>query len=276
MDRWSHTSIQVGDATYGTRIGDPPAGCVFRSENGGLGYAVLHIFGGWRGYGPDGLLAVDGVLYGVTTWGGTEYRGRADGRSVGYGVLYRLNLDGCGFRVLHNFTRAEGPSPRGTLAYVGGMLYGTTSETLFRIRPDGARFAIVHNFTTTDGPGPFAGGVSLGGGLLASNGLLYGVTDSGGDDRQGTVFRFDTVSGRFETLHAFKGPEGSRPHGALVLRDGMLYGVTTAGGRADAGVLFQLPVAGGPLKTLFEFEDARARVSPRARMEEGFERAASW
>ena len=39
---------------------------------------VLHIFGGKRGYGPDGLLVVKGVLYGVTTWGGPDYRPRAD------------------------------------------------------------------------------------------------------------------------------------------------------------------------------------------------------
>jgi uncharacterized repeat protein (TIGR03803 family) len=227
---------------------------------------VLHIFGGWRGYGPDGLIAVSGVLYGVTRWGGPDYRPRAD--SPGNGVLYRVNLDGSCFRVLHNFTRPEGPAPRGALAHVGGLLYGTTSETLFRIRPDGTRFAIVHHFGATD-TSDAAHGITPGGGLIVSNGVLYGSTFSGGHEGMGTVFRFDTLSGRFETLHEFRGPEGSRPHGALVLHKGLLYGVTAAGGREDAGVLFQVPAPGGALQALVEFERTDGRVvSPDARLEQ--------
>jgi uncharacterized repeat protein (TIGR03803 family) len=165
MERWSHTaSIQVGDAVYGTRIGDPPAGCVFKTDADGSRYTVLHIFGGKRGYGPDGLLPLGGVLYGVTTWGGPEYRRRPDGTSSGYGVLYRLNLDGSGFKVLHNFTRSEGSPPRGTLTYLGGMLYGTTAETRFRIRPDGTGFEIVHRFATAEARGAAEG--SRGEGIL--------------------------------------------------------------------------------------------------------------
>src|SRR5689334_845985 len=102
MDRWSHnTSIQVGDEIYGTWLSDPPAGCIFRCENDGSRYTVLHIFGGWRGYGPDGLIAIDDVLYGVTRWGGPDYRPRTDGTSPGFGLLYRINRDGSHFTVLH-------------------------------------------------------------------------------------------------------------------------------------------------------------------------------
>jgi uncharacterized repeat protein (TIGR03803 family) len=255
MDRWScNASIQVGDATYGTRLSDPPAGCVFRTEKDGRGYTALHIFGGKRGYGPDGLVAVDGVLYGVTTWGGPDYLSRPGGSSPGLGVLYRLNLDGSGFEIVHNFTRSDGPSPRGAMAYLGGMLYGTTAETLFRTRPDGSRFTVLHTFGAGDGAHAKVGDFAPGGGLIVSSGILYGTTFTGGDDRLGTIFSFDVLLGRFQTLHAFKGPEGSRPQGALVLHNGMLHGVTEAGGRHDAGIVFQLPVFGGAIKTLVEFE----------------------
>jgi uncharacterized repeat protein (TIGR03803 family) len=259
MDRWNrNASIQVGDAIYGTRFTDPPAGSIFRTQKDGSGYTPLHIFGGKRGYGPDGLVAVHGVLYGVTTWGGPDYQSRADGSCPGYGVLYRLNLDGRGLEVLHNFTRSEGASPRGAMAYVGGMLYGATAETLFRIRPDGTGFTTVHNFDTTDGSYAKVVDVAPGGGLIVSAGILYGVTLAGGDDQRGTIFSFDALRGRFQTLHAFAGPDGSRPYGTLVLRNRMLHGVTEAGGRHDAGVLFQLPMLGGQIKTLIEFNRADA------------------
>jgi uncharacterized repeat protein (TIGR03803 family) len=263
MDPSCNASIQVGDALYGTRFSDPAAGCVFRTDKDGSGYTALHIFGGRRGYGPDGLVAVDGVLYGLTTWGGPDYRPWVVDSCPGYGVLYRLNVDGSGFGVVHHFTRADGPSPHGAMACVGGMLYGTTSETIFRVRPDGNGFATVYTFGATDGMCAKADDVLPGGGLLAVNGILYGARVAGRRDRRGSIFSFDTSRGRFQTLHTFKGPEGRRPRGPLVLRNRMLYGMTEAGGRYDAGVTFQLPVGGGPIKILAERSgtDAEAAVT---------------
>jgi uncharacterized repeat protein (TIGR03803 family) len=256
MDRWRIASLQVGDVVYGTRFSDLVAGCVFKTQKDGSGYTALHIFDGVRGHGPDGLVVVDGVLYGLTTWGGPDYRSGADGSFPGYGVLYRLNLDATDFEVVHNFSRTEGPSPRGSMVYLGGMLYGLTSETLFRIRPDGTDFATLHTFGTVDGSYSKPHDFLPGGGLTAANGILYGARVAGSRDRRGVIFSFDVLRGRLRTLHAFKGPEGRRPDGALILRSGMLYGMTEAGGRHDAGVVFQLPVLGGPIKILVDLDDA--------------------
>jgi hypothetical protein len=262
MDRWRDASIQVGDAFYGTRFSDLAAGCVFRIQKDGSAQTALHIFDGGRGHGPDGLVAVDGLLYGLTTWGGPDYRSGANGSFPGYGVLYRLNLDGSGFEVVHNFTRLEGPSPHGAMAYVGGMLYGLTSETLFRIRPDGTGFATLYTFGTIHGSYAKAGDFLPGGGLTVANGVLYGARVAGSRDRRGAIFSFDVSRGRMQTLHAFKGPEGRRPHGALVLRGGMLYGITEAGGRHDAGVVFQLPICGGPIKIVVDLGTPAALAAP--------------
>jgi uncharacterized repeat protein (TIGR03803 family) len=254
MDRWRSASIHVGDVVYGTRFSDLVAGCVYRTQKDGSGYTVLHIFDGVHGYGPDSLLAVDGVLYGLTTWGGPDYRAGADGSFPGYGVLYRLNLDGTGFEVVHNFTRSEGASPRGALAYVGGMLYGMTAETLFRIRPDGTGFATLHTFGAIDGSYAKSDDFLPGGGLTSADGILYGARMAGSRDRRGAIFSYDASRGRLRILHAFKGPEGRRPHGALHLRSGMLYGMTEAGGRYGGGVVFQLPMIGGAIKILVDLD----------------------
>jgi uncharacterized repeat protein (TIGR03803 family) len=231
MNSWSHNaSIQVGSVIYGTST-EPPAGCVFKAEKDGGGYAVLHKFGGRRGYDPDGVIAVGGVLYGVTRCGGPGYRPSTG--FAGYGVLYRLTLDGSAFEVLHNFTRTEGPSPRGVLAYVVGLLYGATSETLFRIRPDGTGFATVHRFRApgADGPTPT-------GGLMVSNDVLYGVAFSGSDDHVGSVFRYEPLSGRFRMLGDVQERDASQPLETLPGAVQMTYGTTNR--RRSRGVLSYL------------------------------------
>jgi uncharacterized repeat protein (TIGR03803 family) len=162
MDRWyPEASIHVGDAIYGTRRTNPSAGCVFRMEKDGSGYTALHIFGGKRGYGPDGLLLADGVLYGVTTWGGPDYRRTANGSSRGHGILYRLNLDGSGFKVLHAFRGPDGSQPQGTPVMHAGMLYGVTQAggrhgagVLFRMPAAGGWIEALLDFDDADAAYP--------------------------------------------------------------------------------------------------------------------------
>jgi uncharacterized repeat protein (TIGR03803 family) len=174
MDR-CQASIHLGDAIYGTRRNDPAAGCVFKTEKDGSGYTALHIFGGKRGYGPDSLVADNGVLYGVTTWGGPDYRRSADGHSRGHGVVYRLNIDGSGFRVLHYFKGADGRQPHGALLLREGMLYGVTQAggrrdmgVLFRLPAAGGPIQTLVEFDHADAAYPPA---AL---ALRLEGVLYG------------------------------------------------------------------------------------------------------
>ncbi len=85
----------------------------------GSGYQILHEFSPHDGDFPEGDLTLAGSsLYGTTREGGL-----ADG-----GILYSIELDGSNFQVLHRFQGAtDGQSPVGDLAYLSGVLYGTTS-----------------------------------------------------------------------------------------------------------------------------------------------------
>ena len=61
----------------------------------------------------------DGAIYGTTTWGG----------HTNDGTVFRLNLDGSGYTVLHHFAwdkDSDGSHPFAGLAGRGGVLYGTT------------------------------------------------------------------------------------------------------------------------------------------------------
>src|SRR5580698_330566 len=124
------------------------------------------------------------------------------------------------YRVLHRFGRSKrvigGYHPAGLLAY-HGTLYGTAHDggkygygTVYSITPPGA-LHVVYSFggTQNDGFNPSAG-------VIAVDGVLYGVTDGGGACGAGTVFTI-TTSGAYRVMHRFgttKG-DGFTPTGSL-------------------------------------------------------------
>ncbi len=123
----------VGDTLYGTTVyggsysyRGETGGTVFEIKTNGSGYAILHSFSNNRTYdgghpvGPVTLFS--NVLYGTTEGG--------DG--VDNGVLFKMNLDGSGFSVVHSFAGqpSDGACPYCALTVFqniyGSYLYGTT------------------------------------------------------------------------------------------------------------------------------------------------------
>jgi uncharacterized repeat protein (TIGR03803 family) len=105
--------------------------------------------------------------------------------------------------------------------------------------------------------------------LLATNGLLYGTTEYGGweidgtanfsGSESGTVFVVSTNGTGYSVLHAF-GPtlsDGQYPYGGLIqASDGNLYGTTFGGGYAFHGYLgtvFKLDLDGTGYVVLYDF-----------------------
>jgi uncharacterized repeat protein (TIGR03803 family) len=155
----------LGGALYGTTAGggtNNDAGIVFSIATSGSSYVVLHDFGkGSDGMEPiASLTAVNGVLYGVTLYGGAYpcvlY--------VECGTIFSIDPSGAE-RVLHNFGKgSDGYGPQATLFAVGSTLYGTTIfggtsgrcrnghgvvehfGTVFRIDANGMNYAILHDF----------------------------------------------------------------------------------------------------------------------------------
>jgi uncharacterized repeat protein (TIGR03803 family) len=111
----------------------------------------------------------------------------------------------------------------------------------------------VHSFDGADGEGPGYGAL-----VQATNGYLYGTTDSGGLYNDGTVFKM-TPSGTLTTLQIFCGTAASGcaagllPYGGLVqATNGDLYGTTAGGGGANSGTIFKITPS-GELTTLYNF-----------------------
>jgi uncharacterized repeat protein (TIGR03803 family) len=179
-----------GSKLYGTAFGGGyGSGTVFSMNTDGTGFTLLHNFSGndiTDGRAPTGSLTLSGsTLYGTAFVGG----------SADEGVIFRVNTDGTGYGLLHNFTGgvSDGAKPFGSLALSGSTLYGTTREgggsnlgTLFRIGIDGSGFGLLESFggAPADGANPRFGDLAL-----SDNGAtLYGMTVVGGTANKGVVF----------------------------------------------------------------------------------------
>lgn len=208
-------------------------GGVFRLKKDGSDYAVLHTFNSGAGdqsfqnvqrsgqLAGDGFSALgtlvqggDGTLYGTTEFGGAQKGG----------VVYKLNPDGTGYRILHSFGSRgpdEGTRPKsGVVIGRDGALYGTTFAggkfgkesgsvghgTIFRLNSDGTGYVVLHHFDGTNGSWPIAG-LTLG-----SDGSFYGTTAYGGRLKQGAVFKLTVPTA---SVLVFTGIQVSRT-GALL------------------------------------------------------------
>jgi uncharacterized repeat protein (TIGR03803 family) len=178
--------LDVGGILYGTTYGGGTNGdgTVFEINPSTGEETVLHSFPATNDDGdlPEaGLVDVDGILYGTTGGGGTN----------GNGTVFEINPSTGVETVLYSFTGGnDGALPEAGLVDVDGNLYGTTYEdgldgadgTVFEITPAGVE-TVLHSFTGgADGAFPFAG-------LVDVNGILYGTTEYGGPDDDGTVFQ---------------------------------------------------------------------------------------
>ncbi|MGD0251648.1 MAG: choice-of-anchor tandem repeat GloVer-containing protein [Verrucomicrobiota bacterium] len=200
----------------------------------------------------------DGTLYGVTT----------DGGAGAAGVVFSVQTNGTAFTVIKSFslvnvatgTNTDGATPQAGLVLSGGTLFGTTSKggsggsgTVFSLSTNGSNFTVLKSFsfldpvvwTNSDGANPAAA-------LIVSNGVLYGTTENGGTNGQGTVFALQTNGNGFANLYHFRNSsDGSVPAGRLLLSGGTLYG--TAQYSDGAGTVFSLSTNGTGFVTLHDF-----------------------
>jgi uncharacterized repeat protein (TIGR03803 family) len=240
------TTYYGGDSKCGA-----PSGCgtVFGITTAGKESVIYRFQGKRDGAYPGSYLAsANGVLYGVTEYGGG---GGCYGR--GCGTVFSVTIAGKE-RVLYRFKGGHsGEYPSGGLTPLNGTFYGTTyaggsggngfngSGTVFSITTAGAENILYSFQGGGDGAYPLAM-------LSALNGVLYGTTSSGGLDKCGyissptwcgTIFSV-TPTGTEAVLYRFGGGnDGTEPNGLLAL-DGTLYGTTQTGGKHKLGTVFAL------------------------------------
>ena len=232
--------------------------------------SVLYSFtGGTDGGIPQGALifGVDGNLYGTTSEGGAVDDGTvfqlvlAAQPPPAAGTAPRAATVFGALNTLHAFDYADGVEPAGTLATdAAGDLYGTfpygnsASGGVFKLTATATAgqysFADLYQFQAPDGNQPLAGMT------LGADGNLYGTTQYGGPNGDGTIFVFNPKTGVTTTIYNFfyemfngNTPvyDGYDPTGKLVAAaNGVFYGTTAGGGPDGDGTIFQLTTATDP------------------------------
>ena len=158
--------------------------------------------------------------------------------------MFKLNTDGSGFTVLHEFDFTTGAYPFAMLMQgPDGTLYGTARDggstgygTVFKLNPDGTAFTVLHDFDGTTGANPYAGLIQ------GADGALYGTATQGGSSGSGAVFKLNTDGSGFTVLLEFEASmTGANPSAGMIQgADGLLYGTAACGGNGGAGTVFRL------------------------------------
>ena len=238
-------------ACYGGGLSD--AGTIFRWSAANGFEKIRDLSRPLGGSQPKSSLAYyNGYFYGTTNFGG-EFNG---------GVLFKMAPNG-GFQVLHSFNDSiDGRNPNGKLTITdSGIIYGTTQfggshggGTVFKWTAANG-FQVLHNFNlSSDGGYPYSGV------YLNDAGVLYGMTNSGGQYSRGTLYKIasDGTFTNLKNLNSFT--DGGRSYSTLVAdSNGTLYGTCREGGSMNSGVIFKYSEAGGYsiLRTLNPFSDGR-------------------
>ncbi len=233
----------------------PTGGTVFSVTPGGK-FTLLHTFspGANKTY-PNGDLpgllteGPDGKLYGDTLFGGVD----GCNGYCGYGLLYRVNRDGTGFRIIHKFCSetncTDGAEGYGALVTgTDGNLYGTTyyggtgnSGTIFRVTPSTGAYEVVVSFNfSTSGEDPS-------GLIVAADGTFYGTSAGALGE---LLFHYTEATGTLTTtVLNFPLFNGLPSRGAVSAfgPNGNLYGIYAIYAKSGVG-LFEVQTDGSNLQ----------------------------
>lgn len=156
----------------------------------------------------------------------------------------------------------NGGVPTSIIQGSDGNFYGTASETIqqpeeagglvFSLTPSGA-FTVLYMFEPGQGNN-FPNGqdpVQL---VEGSDGKLYGVTDLGGANNAGAVFRLNRDGSGFQLIHSFcpSCGDGYDPLGMAAGTDGNVYGATFYSriSKCECGSIYRVNAATGKYKTV--------------------------
>ena len=144
----------------------------------------------------------DGKIYGLTANGGTSNRG----------VLFEFIPSTGAYTVKITFSHFEYPFGRLTLAS-DGSLYACTKDGgdynyhggIFKYIPSTNEYIELHSFSGADGSEP------IGTLIEATNGKLYGMTNSGGDFDFGVLYEYDIINDTLILKKHFNDTIGKNP-----------------------------------------------------------------
>lgn len=180
--------VILGNTMFGTtsKGGANGDGSLFSIKTDGSGYKDMHDFNGTNGRDPvSSLTYYKGILYGTTEAGGF----------FDDGCVFSIDTNGNIFKDILDFNVTNGLLPHGSLSISGKKLFGMTyfggnlhdSGCIFQVDTNGMNYKELFNFNGTDGANPY-------GDVMIYGNSLYGMTQLGGTDSHGVIFKLDTTN----------------------------------------------------------------------------------
>ncbi len=248
--------MTAAGGTYGT-------GAIYNVTEAGA-YTKAYDFFRYEGAAPKGdLVKVGSLYYGVTEFGGAN----------GVGVLFSYNPGTSAYTILQNFTTSTsgaGARPiRGPILAANGRLYGMCSQGGANNLGTLYEYVIGTNTLTkrvdfdalTSASGK--GNTPRGRLVQAASGLMYGVTQLGGANNRGVIFRVSATGTSFTKLYDFAAlPSitGGQPFSGMTLgSNGVLYGTTQLGGTNGGGVIYSYNISTSTYASVYDFVQASGR-----------------
>ncbi len=187
-----------------------------------------------------------------TLWGMANYDG-----TRGYGDIFNITPTGIETDV-HNFGNGtDGQYPWGSLIRASnGLIYGMTGNggadnlgIIFSYNISTNNYTDIHDFGSVTNDGLFP----LGSLIQASDGKLYGMTQSGGANDGGMIFSYNISTGTYSDIYDFS--IDNNPQGSLIqASNNLLYGMTQFGGADTAGIIFSYNISTGTFTDLYDFK----------------------
>lgn len=243
-------AIDTDGNLYGTTDlgGEYNLGTIFELSPNGNTWTetILYNFGSSGSYDgtyPDGALAIGdgGMLYGVTSFGGTHNLGTAFSLDLGPG--------GWTETILYNFTASENAGPglaNNLVLDQQGNLYGGAATFELSPAPSGWKFSHTCNPLRTPCTGNHYDNTAI-----SSSGTLFAAASDGGKNRVGDVYAVvpGPTSWHAVDLYDFGASptDGQQPAFGPLVTDsaGNIYGATFTGGsnicqEEGCGTIFKL------------------------------------
>ncbi len=187
----------------------------------------------------DRLVEINGTLYGIT-----DNLGASVGR-----ILYKYDFTNETFEVLMHFDRGDEYSK---LIAGGGKLY------LVKVNFLSGASIIEIDPTTLDVSSLFSlddyniDSNNFFDFIYAPNHKLYGITQSGGANDEGTLFSYDLTSGTYRLEYEFGSTMGTWPIHIMAHSNGKTYGVTRGGGTNGEGIIYEFDPSNNVFTKLYD------------------------
>lgn len=253
---------------YGTTSegGSNDMGVLYSFNPMNSNYTVIHEFDGTSGEKPVGSLiqASDNHIYGVCNQGG----------SFNFGVIFKLDINANSLSVIYEFENTlteTGIYPESGLTEgSGNKLYGTT---YYYVDGAGNNYGALYSFDITTMIAErlhVFNQIEVNpefGVTFHDDGMLYGLTNAGGDNNVGVIYSYDTLAESFMVNHHFEYVPGTaiyNPTGKLIETiNEVTIGLSHFGGNSGIGVIYEFDKQSGIVSATHEFENSVTGRVPR-------------